>query len=327
MSQKNMIFIVNPKAGKNQLKTKMVEVVDEFSRAGYHVEVYTTKSAEDAEQHIYDVGDLHDLIVISGGDGSLDNAVTGIMRLKEKTGGKVPPLGYIPCGSTNDYAKSLCISLKPEVAARQIVKGKACPVDVGQLGDRHFIYVAAFGIFTEVSYATPRNLKARLGHAAYVIEGAKSLTSVKTYRLKASFDGRIIKGDFIYGQVTNSRSVGGFRAVGLRDMSFHDGEFECVFIRKPKNPIQLERILQSVVTNKPVEDYIVYERAKTVKVEGIEEIPWTVDGEFAGNFKQARVDDLHNAVTLVLGDLTTYGDPRTENLVPAGVKKAHLLSR
>ena len=105
MSQKNMIFIVNPKAGKNILRKKMVEVVDEFSRAGYHVEVYTTKSAEDAEQHIYDVGDLHDLIVISGGDGSVDNAVTGVMRLSERTD-KVPPIGYIPCGSTNDYAKS-----------------------------------------------------------------------------------------------------------------------------------------------------------------------------------------------------------------------------
>ena len=200
-------------------------------------------------------------------------------------------------------------------------------MDVGRLGDRHFIYVAAFGIFTEVSYATPRNLKAKLGHAAYVLEGAKSLKNVKTYRLKASFDGRIITGEFLYGQVTNSRSVGGFRAVGLRDMSFHDGEFECVFIRKPKNPIELERILQSVVTNKQVEDYIVYERAKTVKVEGIEEIPWTVDGEYAGDFKQAKVENLHSAVNLVLGDLTTYGDPRTEDLVPASVKKAHLLSR
>ncbi|MBR6172330.1 MAG: diacylglycerol kinase family lipid kinase [Eubacterium sp.] len=326
MSQKNMIFIVNPKAGKNQLKSKMIEVVDEFSRAGYHVEVYTTKSAEDAENHIYEVGDLHDLIVISGGDGSLDNAVTGVMRLAERTN-KVPPLGYIPCGSTNDYAKSLCISLKPEVAARQIMNGFSCPVDVGRLGDRYFIYVAAFGLFTEVSYATPRNLKARLGHAAYIIEGAKSLTSVQTFRLKASFDGRTIKGEFIYGQVTNSRSVGGFRAVGLRDMSFHDGEFECVFIRKPRNPMELERILQAVLTNKKIGDYIIYERAKCVKVEGVEPIPWTVDGEYAGDYKQAKVEDLHNAVTLVLGDLTTYGDPESETLVPAGVKKAPLFSR
>ncbi len=326
MSQKKLIFIVNPKAGKNQLKKKMVEVVDEFSRGGYQVEVYTTKSAEDAENHIYEVGDQYDMVVISGGDGSLDNAVTGIMRLKQRTD-KVPPLGYIPCGSTNDYAKSLCISLKPEVAAQQIMNGVCCPVDVGQMGDHNFIYVAAFGIFTEVSYATPRQLKAKLGHAAYVLEGAKSLASVKTYRLKASFDGRIVTGEFLYGQITNSRSVGGFRAVGLRDMSFHDGEFECVFIRKPKNAVQLEQILQSVLTNKPKEDYIIYERAKCVKVEGVTEIPWTVDGEYAGDFKQARIDDLHNAVTLVLGDLTTYGDPESEALVPASVKKAHLLSR
>ena len=326
MSQKKLIFIVNPKAGKNQLKKKMVEVVDEFSRGGYQVEVYTTKSAEDAENHIYEVGDQYDMIVISGGDGSLDNAVTGIMRLKQRTD-KVPPLGYIPCGSTNDYAKSLCISLKPEVAAKQIMNGFPCPVDVGRLGDQNFIYVSAFGIFTEVSYATPRNLKAKLGHAAYVLEGAKSLKNVKTYRLKASFDGRIITGEFLYGQVTNSRSVGGFRAVGLRDMSFHDGEFECVFIRKPKNIMQLEQILEAVLVNKKKEDYIIYERAKCVKVEGVTEIPWTVDGEFAGDFKQAKVDNLHNAVTLVLGDLTTYGDPASEELVPASVKKAHLISR
>jgi len=326
MSQKNMIFIVNPKAGKNKIKKNLVEVVDEFSRAGYHVEVYTTKSPEDCEQHIYDVGDLHDLIVVSGGDGSLDNAVSGVRRLRERTD-KVPPLGYIPCGSTNDYAKSLCISLDPQTAAKQIINGFPCTVDVGKLGDKCFIYVAAFGIFTEVSYATPRALKSKLGHAAYVIEGAKSLTSIKTYRLKASFDGRTITGEFLYGQVTNSRSVGGFRAVGLRDMSFHDGEFECVFIRKPKNAIQLEQILHAVITNKKMEGVIIYERAKCVKVEGVEEIPWTVDGEFAGDYKKARVDNLHNEITLVLGDLTTYGDPETEDLVPASVKKAHLLSR
>ena len=326
MSQKKLIFIVNPKAGKSQLRKKIVEVVDEFSRGGYQVEVYTTKSAEDAENQIYEIGDRYDMVVISGGDGSLDNAVTGIMRLKERTD-KIPLLGYIPCGSTNDYAKSLCISLKPEVAAKQIMNGLPCPVDVGRLAGRHFIYVAAFGIFTEVSYATPRDLKAKLGHAAYVLEAAKSLKNVKTYRLKASFDGRIITGEFLYGQVTNSRSVGGFRAVGLRDMSFHDGEFECVFIRKPKNPVQLEQILQSILTNKQNEEYIIYERAKCVKVEGITEIPWTVDGEYAGDFKQAKVEDLHNAVTLVLGDLTTYGSPETEELVPASVKKMPLLSK
>ena len=319
MSQKKMIFIVNPKAGKSQLKKKMVEVVDEFSRGGYEVEMYTTKSAEDAENHIAEVGDQYDRIVISGGDGSMDNAVSGIMRLKDRTD-KVPPLGYIPCGSTNDYAKSLCISLKPEVAARQIVKGIPCPVDIGRLGDRHFIYVAAFGLFTKASYATPRKLKAVLGHGAYMLSAAKELTSVKTYRLKASFDGREIEGEFLYGQVTNSRSVGGFRAVGLRDMSFHDGEFECVFIRKPKNPAQLAKLLKTVVSNDMKDDYIVYERAKNVKVEGVTEIPWTVDGEFAGEFKEALVENLHNAVELTLGNRAVYGDPADETLQPVTLK-------
>ncbi len=324
MSRKKLIFIVNPKAGKSTLKNKIIEVVDVFSRGGYEVELYTTKSAEDAENHIAAVGDQYDRIVIAGGDGSMDNAVTGIMRLKEKCD-TVPPLGYIPCGSTNDYARSLCISLDPERAARQIVKGIPCPVDIGKLGDRHFIYVAAFGIFTEVSYDTPRRMKAVLGHGAYMIEAAKSLKSIKTYKLKASFDGREIEGEFLYGQVTNSRSVGGFRAVGLRDMSFHDGEFECVFIRKPRNPIELGQLLKTAVVNDLKEDYLVYERAKEVIVEGVEEIPWTVDGEFAGDYKEAKVEDLHNAVELILGNRAVYGDPADESLQPV-TKKGKMAS-
>ena len=319
MSQKKLIFIVNPKAGKSQMKKRIVDVIDTLSRGGYEVEVYTTKSAEDAEQHIYEVGDQYDRIVISGGDGSMDNAVTGIMRLKERTD-KVPSLGYIPCGSTNDYARSLCISLDPVKAAREIVKGIPCPVDIGRLGDRHFIYVAAFGIFTEVSYATPRKMKAVLGHGAYMIEAVRSLPSVKSYHVKASFDGRRIEGDFIYGQVTNSRSVGGFRAVGLRDMSFHDGEFECVFIRKPKNPVELGKILSTVVANSLKDDYIIYERAKHVVVEGVSEIPWTVDGEYAGDYQIASVENLHNAVDLMLGNRAVYGDPEDETLQPVTKK-------
>ena len=319
MSQKKLIFIVNPKAGKNTLKNKIVEVVDEFSRGGYEVEVYTTKSAEDAENHIAEMGERYDRIVISGGDGSMDNAVSGIMRLKQRTD-KVPPLGYIPCGSTNDYARSLCISLDPQIAARQIVKGIPCPVDIGRLGDRHFIYVAAFGIFTEVSYATPRKMKEALGHAAYVIEGIKSLKSIQTYRVKASFDGRTIEGEFLYGQVTNSRSVGGFRAVGLRDMSFHDGEFECVFIRKPRNPIEVARLLQTVAFNDMKDEFIIYERAKEVIVEGEEIIPWTVDGEYAGDYQTARVENLHSAVELILGNRAVYGDPKDESLQPVTLK-------
>ena len=314
---------MNPKAGKSTLKNKIIDVVDIFSRGGYEVEMYTTKSAEDAEEHIAAVGDRYDRIVISGGDGSMDNAVTGIMRLKERCE-KVPPLGYIPCGSTNDYARSLCISLDPVMAAKQIVKGIPCPVDIGRLGDRHFIYVAAFGIFTEVSYATPRKMKEALGHGAYMIEAAKSLKSVETYRLKASFDGRKIEGEFIYGQITNSRSVGGFRAVGLRDMSFHDGEFECVFIRKPRNPIELGQILKTAVVNDLKDDHVVYERAKKVVVEGAEIIPWTVDGEFAGEYKTAKVEDIHNAVELILGNRAVYGDPADEGLQPVTKKGKEL---
>lgn len=321
MLQKELLLIVNPKAGKAEIKKKLVDIVDVFSRAGYRVEVYTTKSSVDAENHIAEVGERYDLIVCTGGDGSLENAVTGILRLKERTG-RDHLLGYIPSGSTNDYGTSLCISRDLVRAAKQIVYGIPCPVDVGRIMDRNFIYVAAFGIFTEVSYATPHSMKKYLGHAAYVIEGAKSLRSVKTYRIRAEFDGRKVEGDFIYGQVTNSRSVGGFRIMGMRDMSFSDGVFECLLIKKPSGPIELERLLKSLLVNDLDERYVVYERASRVTVEGIgEPVPWTVDGEFGGTYQVAEIENLKRAVTLSLGNRVTYGDPDSEELMPAKIRR------
>ncbi len=321
MSQKKLLFVVNPKAGKSAIRNKLMDIIDVFSRANYRVEVHTTKSATDAEEYIAETGDRYDLIVCAGGDGSLENAVSGILQLKQRTG-RDHVLGYIPCGSTNDYGTSLCISRDLVRAAREIVAGIPCPVDVGRIMGRNFIYIAAFGIFTEVSYATPQKLKKTLGHAAYLIEAAKSLKSVETFNIRADFDGRVVEGEFIYGQVTNSRSVGGFRIMGMRDMSFSDGVFECLLVRKPKNPLELERILKTLITNDLDDRYIVYERAKKVTIEGIgKPVPWTVDGECGGTYQIAELENLKRAVSISLANRITYGEPEDESLIPAKIIK------
>ncbi len=294
-----MLFIVNHKAGKRGIKGSLNKILELFNKAGYDVEYHPTKSANDAADYVEKTKGAYDIIVCAGGDGTLDNTVSGLMKLREK-GIKLPPLGYIPCGSTNDYARSLKISAKPIEAARDIVRGRACPVDVGTLGNTDFIYITAFGLFTDISYSTSQKLKNFLGHTAYIITAVKCLFRIQTYRLKIEMDDKTVTGDFWYGQVTNSRSVGGFRAIGVKEMSFCDGKYECLFIRKPKNPFQLVAILFSIATNKMNPKYICSEKASKVRVLAKGPVPWTVDGEYGGTLKNVIIRNHKQAIDLVL---------------------------
>jgi len=304
---KKMLFIVNPHAGKKVIKQHMVDVCDTFSKAGYTLEVYTTKGQRDATRYVESCGEDFDIIACAGGDGTLEETAEGVMAIERRCGKRIP-IGYIPCGSTNDYGKSLRISSDAVKAAKQIVAGDPCPVDIGQLNGKDFIYVAAFGIFTEVSYATPQNLKNMLGHAAYILEGAKSLASVKTYKAEVRFDNRTVRGNFLLCQITNSLSVGGFPAMGTRHMSFSDGIFECVLIRRPKNPADLTRAIKSFLSGKIDKRVIVCEKSSKVEIISKEEIPWVTDGEYAGSFKKAEVKNLKQEIDIILHDKSTYMD-------------------
>ncbi len=301
---KKMLFLVNPKAGKKVVKNKIFEMITIFTKAGYHVEFHPTLDANDAALCTERLGANYDMIVCAGGDGTLDNTVTGLMKLKEK--GITVPLGYIPCGSTNDFGKSLKLKMDPVKAARDIVRGTECPIDVGVLGGQNFIYVAAFGIFTDISYSTPQKLKNRLGHSAYIIEAFKELSRIEPVKLVARLDNKVIKGEFLYGQITNSLSVGGFKLIGPRDVSFCDGEFECLFIKKPRSPFELAKILKSIATNKMDHKLIYHTKAKSIKIIGEKPISWTVDGEEGGIFKEVTAKNINKAVTLMLRDKSTY---------------------
>ena len=294
---KKLLFVVNGHSGKGQIKNKLLDIIDIMIKEGYHVQVHTTQEREDATKVVREQAKYYDLVVCSGGDGTLDEAVTGMMQSEVRT-----PLGYIPAGSTNDFANSLEIPKDMIQAAKTAVLGVPFSCDVGEFNGDYFFYVAAFGIFTDVSYATSQELKNALGHVAYILEGAKRLYTIKTYHMRVEYDGNEIEGDFLLGMITNSTSVGGFKNMTGKDVKLDDGMFEVTLIHKPKNIIELNTIIASLTNLKDETDLIDSFRAESVKFYSEEEIPWTLDGEFGGDHKEVQIKDHCKAVDIMINE-------------------------
>ena len=294
---KKLLFVVNGHSGKGQIKNKLLDIIDIMIKEGYHVQVHTTQEREDATKVVREQAKYYDLVVCSGGDGTLDEAVTGMMQSEVRT-----PLGYIPAGSTNDFANSLEIPKDMIQAAKTAVLGVPFSCDVGEFNGDYFIYVAAFGIFTDVSYATSQELKNALGHVAYILEGAKRLHTIKSYHMRVEYDGNEIEGDFLLGMITNSTSVGGFKNMTGTDVKLDDGMFEVTLIHKPKNIIELNTIIASLTNLKDETDLIDSFRADSVKFYSEEEIPWTLDGEFGGDHKEVQIKDHCKAVDIMINE-------------------------
>ena len=294
---KKLLFVVNGHSGKGQIKNKLLDIIDIMIKDGYHVQVHTTQEREDATKVVREQAKYYDLVVCSGGDGTLDEAVTGMMQSEVRT-----PLGYIPAGSTNDFANSLEIPKDMIQAAKTAVLGVPFSCDVGEFNGDYFIYVAAFGIFTDVSYATSQELKNALGHVAYILEGAKRLHTIKSYHMRVEYDGNEIEGDFLLGMITNSTSVGGFKNMTGKDVKLDDGMFEVTLIHKPKNIIELNTIIASLTNLKDETDLIDSFRADSVKFYSEEEIPWTLDGEFGGDHKEVQIKDHCKAVDIMINE-------------------------
>lgn len=305
MDEKQLLFIVNPNAGKTAIKDSLFDVIVCFAKAGYRVEVYPTKDKDDAARVVREEGANYDLIVCAGGDGTLQNTVNGLMQMPEPR----KPIGYIPVGSTNDFARSLYISRNPVKAANQIVAGKTVAVDVGQFNDNNFIYIAAFGAFTAVSYATNQRLKKFLGHSAYMLEGLKEFANLKPYNIRAILDDQQIVGSFLFGMVTNSHSVGGFRLRGGQYVSLDDGKFEVMLVRKPSNIVQYQKLATMVLTNNFDEDSdLVYmTKASDIQIYSDESIAWTLDGESGGEMKEVFIRNLEKSATFYLDNQGSAG--------------------
>lgn len=292
MSQK-LLFIFNPHAGKGQIKNHLVDIVDMMVKAGFDVTIYTTQAQADATRKVVEEGAGYDRIVCSGGDGTLDEVMTGLMQAKLNV-----PIGYIPAGSTNDFANSLGIPKEMLKAAERAVGQNRFPCDIGDFNADTFVYVAAFGLFTEVSYKTSQQLKNIFGHVAYIMEGVKQLRDIPSFRMQVEYDGKVFQDEFIYGMVTNSVSVGGFKGMTGNDVKLDDGLFEVTMIRNPKNPIELNEILACLTNMIDDSDLIYSFKTDTVHITAKEEVPWTLDGEFGGAHQEVVIRNLKQRVEI-----------------------------
>ena len=291
--EKKLFFIYNPHAGKENIKGQLYGIIQAMSDAGYAITIYPTRAPQDAIEQVRDLPDDYDLVVCSGGDGTLDEVMTGMMQRKHKI-----PVGYIPAGSCNDFARSLQIPNNMDRAAEIAVRGVNYAIDVGSLNERNFIYVAAFGIFTDVSYTTKQEVKNVLGHMAYVLEGMKQLMNVKSYQLKVTSDEASFEGDFLFGMITNSKSVGGFKSIVGKNVIFDDGVFEMTFITRPKNPMELQEILAALLIEQIDTKYMYSFRSSRVVIESEEPVPWTLDGEFGGEHTHVEITNNQRAVEI-----------------------------
>ena len=290
-----MLFVFNPKSGKGKIKTHLLDIVDIFSSHDYEIIIRSTQAPRDAYEKAKEYANSVDMIVCSGGDGTLDEVVTGIMEAESSV-----PIGYIPAGSTNDFANSLFMPKNMTKVAEMIMEEELYHCDIGRFNQKTFAYVAAFGLFTDVSYETDQDLKNVLGHVAYVLEGVKRLFDIKSYHMKVTSDEVQAEDDFIVGMITNSRSVGGFKNLTGKNVDMNDGLFEVTLIAHPKNPLQLQEIITALVMAEDNTDLIYSFKTKKLTIESDEEVPWTLDGEFGGDHSYVDIENRHKALNLYL---------------------------
>lgn len=292
---KKLYFILNLQSGKATISSKLAVVIDMFTKAGYEVTARPTQERMDAcAAAKYACGQGFDLIVCSGGDGTLNEVIQGVMRSENKL-----PIGYIPAGSTNDFARGVGIPRNIIDAVQWIIDGKKYPCDIGSFNDKFFTYIAAFGAFTEVTYETSQQVKNVLGHVAYVLNGISRLKNIKSYHMKITYDDEIIEDNYIFGMVTNSSSVAGL--LSLNDFLLDDGLYEVTLIKTPGNPLDLQRIIHSLLNIDIDIDtaYIKSFRTSKIRFECDDEFQWTIDGEFGGAYKTVDVCNNKQAIELM----------------------------
>lgn len=299
---KKLLYIYNPAAGRRTAKASLSDVVEVFSRQGYEITVHPTQGRGDATRTVLEDGGGFDRVVCCGGDGTLNETVQGLLALPAD---KRPVLGYIPAGTTNDFSRTLELPRTLPELAEAAGAGAPRPIDVGEAAGRPFTYVAAFGLFTDVSYSTPQANKNLLGHFAYLLEGMGRLAGIPSYHMKVSTrSGTEVEGDFIYGMVGNTVSVGGLVNLPRDKVLLDDGRFEVILIRQPKTAKDWQSILTALTTlelSKDGEGAVVGFSAEEVTFTCDAPVAWTVDGEFGGEQQITTVKNLPRALTIACG--------------------------
>lgn len=293
--EKKMLLIINPYSGQKIGKRYLSDILEQFCKAGYAPLVFTTIAPGHATAVAQQYGASVELVVCMGGDGTFNEVVSGLLACGAQT-----PIGYIPCGSTNDFANSLKLNKNLRKAAQDILEGQLRFLDVGRFDDRFFSYVASFGVFTRASYATPQNAKNALGHMAYIMEGIKDITNIRPYHIRVETETATYEDDYIFGAISNATSVGGLLTLDPKVVDMNDGLLELLLIRKPKNALELSDCLWSLQEQSYDSAMLTFHSAAEMKITASPDMDWTLDGEHQVGKNQIEVRNVPNAIQLFM---------------------------
>ncbi len=294
---KDMLFVLNPYSGKGKIKSKLLDIVNLFVKDGWRVVVHPTQDKKDAYSLVKQSGQKYKMVVASGGDGTLNEVIRGAMSLPEEAR---PDIGYIPAGTVNDFASNINIPKNMIKSAENIVNGKPFLCDIGKFNRKCFVYVAAFGAFTNVSYETPQQNKNAFGQLAYFLEGIKQLHALPSYDMRITSDEEVFEGEFMLGMVSNSNHIAGFKTMKAFRAELNDGLFEVVLVRKPKTLFELQELGTRLLTQDLNTETIKMFRTRRVKFECKQSVSWTLDGEFGGKTEKADISVAKEAIRLIV---------------------------
>lgn len=295
MKTRKLLMILNPRAGKSKSRGPLFDAAALLSQAGWLLSIHVTSAPGDAAETAAREGGRYDLVVAVGGDGTLNEVVSGLVRLR-----RPPMLGYLPQGSTNDFAASLHISSDPAEAAAAIARNVPRLLDVGFWNGRSFLYVASFGAFTRTSYAAPQNAKNALGHFAYILEGMKDLSTLRPYRVRLAADGERLDGEYLFGAVCNSTSIGGLMKLDPERVVLDDGLFELLLIPNPKTAADLQSLVHALLNQQYDSQGLVFRHVSSIRLETEEELPWSLDGEYAPSAPAVDIVNRRQGLAMLL---------------------------
>ena len=295
MLDKKMLVVINPCAGQKRANRYLTDILGVFSSGGYECTVFVTQKRGDATEFVKRRASMFDAVVCIGGDGTFNEVMMGVISSEANV-----PIGYIPAGSTNDFANSLKLSKDILQAARDIVCGEPRSLDAGSFNGRCFSYIASFGAFTGASYSTAQSAKNALGHLAYILEGLKDLPSMHPVHVRAEIDNKVFEDDYIFGAVSNSTSIAGIVTLDDAFVDMNDGLCEVTLVKFPKTALELSRIIMSIQTNEFDEELITFVSAPHVVMYTDDDVPWTLDGEYDAGAPIVIIKNIHNAIKLIV---------------------------
>ncbi len=299
---KRLLFIYNNRSGRGMLRLNLAGIVDVFTKNGYETLIHSTQYAGDACDRVQEYAEEVDVIACAGGDGTVNEVITGVMK-----SGKDIPVFYLPSGSTNDYAASLGIPKNQLHAAEAAMSGKLKKVDIGRFNDKYFDYVAAFGLLTDISYATNQDLKNKIGYAAYLLEISKRLLNIPVIDMTVTIGSKVYNDGWFYGMVTNSRQVGGIKNITGPNVSMDDGIFEVTLVRATKNPVEFIEVLSALATG--TESYfVIREKASVIEFASGDDVTWTLDGELGGSYSYVTIENIEKAIRIAVPDNENKAD-------------------